>query len=223
MEIDGIRVGSRARDLRGLRFGKLTVDHLSSTQRGLWWACRCDCGSQSVVFAASLLSGNTTTCGCLKRDILLARNTTHGQSRTPEYQAWNGIITRTENADRSDYANYGGRGIKMCARWRHGEDGKSGFECFLADMGPRPSPGHSIDRIDVEGHYEAGNCRWATKREQMGNKRNNVYVEIAGERRLGVHVAAEHGITPKAFQRRYSQLGWSVEDAATMPMAPRRA
>jgi hypothetical protein len=153
----------------------------------------------------------------------LARNTTHGQSRTPEYQAWNGIITRTENAARPDFVNYGGRGIRMCDRWRHGEGGKSGFECFLADMGPRPSSGYSIDRIDVDGHYEPANCRWASKQEQMRNRRNNVYVEIDGVRRLGVDVAAENGISPKAFQRRYSCYGWSVLDAATVPPFQKRA
>lgn len=117
----------------------------------------------------SLRSGHTQSCGCYFLEVCHERNLTHGATRegrfSPEYQSWVGMIARCENPRKQHWAHYGGRGIRVCARWR------KSFEAFFADMGRKPAPNHSIDRIDVDGNYEPGNCRWATQAEQIKNRR----------------------------------------------------
>lgn len=146
--------------LQGRRFGRLlVVERDGSTPGGfVAWACRCDCGARTVVRSTYLASGHTTSCGC-------AAPEKHGQWGTPEYTAWSGARGRCMNEKDSSYRHYGGRGITMCAQWT------SSFPAFLADMGPRPSPGHSLDRMNNDGNYEPGNCRWATGSEQHANRR----------------------------------------------------
>jgi len=123
-----------------------------------------------LVRAACLVNGDSQSCGCLGREALLrnaATARTHGEShnKTPEYHAWQNAIQRCENPQRKDYYLYGARGIRMCARWRHS------YVTFLTDMGRKPSSLHSLDRIDANRDYEPDNCRWATNREQMQNRR----------------------------------------------------
>jgi hypothetical protein len=116
----------------------------------------------------NLRSGDVRSCGCLQREIIARRNRTHGHSvrgaETPTYRSWKAMHTRCTNPNPSTWAHYGGRGIEICERWRS-------FESFLEDMGERPE-GTSIDRIDVDGNYEPGNCRWATPTEQRANRRD---------------------------------------------------
>jgi hypothetical protein len=106
------------------------------------------------------------------------------------------------------YPDYGARGIQICERW------DNSFEAFYADMGPRPGPEYSIDRRDVNGHYEPGNCRWATDTEQANNKRNNHYIEHNGERKTITQWAQEVGLHPSTIRQRL-KLGWSTERAMT--------
>jgi hypothetical protein len=132
--------------------------------------CRCTCGTEKSVMAKDLLSGNTISCGCVRLARLndgLARTNGQWEDRrpTPEWNAWHGAKDRCYNPHNRSYDDYGARGIKVCDRW------KDSFEAFFQDMGPRPSPDHSLDRTDNNGPYELQNCRWATKSEQSANRR----------------------------------------------------
>ncbi len=157
----------------GSRYGQLVVVAGSGRykNRDRLWFCRCDCGQDAIMLQWNLTSGRSQSCGCGRS----GRPPTHGRSRSPEYHAWNGMITRCTNERSAAWANYGGRGISVCARWL------ASFENFLADMGERPTSRHSVDRIDVNGHYEPSNCRWATMVQQANNRRGNRKLTALGE------------------------------------------
>lgn len=166
-------------DLSGRQFGRLTVESL--VPRSEWrngcacWECVCKCGTRRIVRSNSLINGNTTSCGCYHREQLSQRATTHGGLKIPGYFSWAKAKRRCTTPTNPDYPNYGGRGIKMCDRWLND------FAAFLADMGPRPSSAHTLDRIDVNRDYEPGNCRWAVSAVQSRNTRRNVRVIYDGK------------------------------------------
>jgi len=169
-------------DLVGKIFGKLTVLEFvgrpaKGTSGDSLWRCRCDCGKESVARGYNLKAGKSKSCGCTIAPALLKSNITHGKYHTPERRVWTGIKTRCFNANEKTWPYYGGRGITVCDRWL----GENGFSNFLADMGSRPSPAHSIERKDVNGNYEPDNCMWATRKEQVLNKRNTLKIEYKGE------------------------------------------
>jgi len=137
--------------------------------------CRCCCGCLKDIPIHSLKRKQTHHCGCKMGQYIAARNITHGMSYTAEHRCWAKLKERCFNPNNKDWPNYGGRGITVCERWR------DSFEAFYEDMGARPD-GHSIDRINVNGNYEPGNCRWATPSEQMQNVRHNVMDDLDGSR-----------------------------------------
>jgi hypothetical protein len=152
---------------------------------------------------------------------MLTAQLTHGNARglnggTPEYCAWQRMKQRCYYSGERQYANYGGRGITVCDRWRNS------FEWFLADVGKRPSSQHSLDRIDVNGHYEPDNVRWATHRQQSLNKRNARLLTFAGETHPLREWARIRGISVSALENRMNAHGWTVERALTEAVGPSR-
>lgn len=152
-------------DLTGKKFGAWTVIKQSEKRnKHITWLCKCECGNESVVVSQKLRMGLSKSCGCLIPEKARESSTIHGKCTTPEYRTWSEIFTRCTNPNSKAYQYYGGRGITISERWNN-------FENFLADMGEKLSPKHSIERIDVNGNYEPNNCKWATAEEQSINKR----------------------------------------------------
>jgi hypothetical protein len=167
-------------NLTGVRFGRLTaIKRAGHVKRGnsfrVAWQCVCDCGSQVVVSSNSLRTGNTRSCGCLHRDMLVARSTKHGASYTAEYRVHQSMLKRCYCRSATGFEDYGGRGIGVCDKWRFGENGTHRFVLFRDDVGLRPEctkrKKWSLDRISNNGDYEPNNVRWATRRQQNRNKR----------------------------------------------------
>lgn len=157
--------------MTGQRVGRwLVLERGESDRHGkARWMCRCDCGRSALVAASSLRSGQSRSCGCLRREVVSAARTTHGHTRggreTAEFRAWRSMLERCYSPRYKQYRDYGGRGITVCARWR------ASFQAFLDDMGLKPSPGLSLDRRNNDGPYSPDNCRWATATEQRANRR----------------------------------------------------
>lgn len=141
-------------DLTGARFGKLVATRpVVRPKKRRKWACKCDCGSECEVATDKLTTGRTKSCGCLRETVGRKTSTKHGLSGSPEYRVWYKMKRRCLNPDDPSYVWYGGRGISVCEKWLD-------FMEFYRDMGPRPSPRHTIERHDVTGNYEPDNCSW---------------------------------------------------------------
>jgi hypothetical protein len=186
----------------GSRFGRWEViglsDRLNNAGRRVYLLCRCDCGIVRDVGRSGLTSGMSQSCGCLHRE----RVTTHSGSKSPTYRNWAAMIERCCSPSAGNFAEYGGRGISVCDRWRES------FEAFASDMGERPD-NMSIDRIDNDGNYDPGNCRWATAIEQQRNKRDNHILEHDGRRLTIVEWSEITGLAYSTIQSRLER-GWEV-------------
>jgi hypothetical protein len=204
-----IALSKHAEDITGKTFGRLTaIAPVGKSPGGhIKWLCICDCGTESVAEAGNL-KRRTRSCGCLGTEMSSKRNTTHGMAGRPEYNSWASLRSRCLSKTDPGYSYYGGRGIKICDRW------VDSFENFYADMGARPSTKHSIDRINNEEGYSKRNCRWATRKEQARNKRNNVILTFNGKTLCAPDWERKTGIRATIIRQRISR-GWSEERSLT--------
>ena len=196
-------------DLTHMRFGRLLVVG-RALKKGVHprWLFRCDCGTTGDVSGAALRSGNTRSCGCLKREVVKSAARTHGMSNTRVFNAWLAMRQRCYDEKHVGFKNYGKRGIRVCVRWHS-------FDNFLADMG-EPPPGHSLDRRDNNKGYSPDNCYWATRAEQNRNKRTNRVVTVGSLRMCVKDWARAAGMDESLIRGRLNR-GWPEEAAVLLP------
>lgn len=194
----------------GDRFGRLTVIE-EAEQRGKirMFLCRCDCGALQEFRRGNLRSGNTSSCGCRRREVVAKRQRTHDQRRHPLYAVWNSMLARCYNPNHKSYADYGGRGIEVCEKWHK-------FDGFFEDMSEGYQPGLTLERIENERGYKPGNCRWATYREQNRNRRDNRMIDTPRGQMLLCEAAEVSGIDYNTLWRRLNR-GWPAEKLFTPP------
>ena len=160
-------------DISGKRYGRLVAVRRVEKK----WLFACDCGNEKLIWATNVKRGHTQSCGCFHRESSAKNGRAlrrHGYTGKPEYGTWQGMHQRCGNTKDKDFCKYGGRGIKVSDKWKT-------FDAFIADMGEKPTRYHSLDRIDVNGDYAPGNCRWATAKEQNRNKRPTIRVSAFGK------------------------------------------
>lgn len=179
------------------------------TKNGWYADCRCSCGKQKRTKVDNIVAGRSKSCGHTNG----SWNVTHGQTGTPTYRTWAKMIERTTSPACKNWPLYGGRGIVTCDRWRS-------FENFLADMGEKPS-GTSIDRIDVNGNYEPGNCRWADAKTQARNQRKTILLTHQGETLCLADWADRLGMAYRTLHSRLKDCGWDAEKALGTPVEHR--
>lgn len=178
--------------------------------------CKCSCGKMKTSSLHLVKTAKLKSCGCLEdesRSLTWQKMRKHGyataSSVSSEYHCWCGIKSRCYNSKMNNFYRYGGRGIGMCERWRNS------FESFIADMGPKPSKTHTIERIDNDGDYCPDNCRWATWDEQRQNKQNTKRVIYKGDEVTLRELSEITGLDRNLLWKRIFKLNWSVEKAAT--------
>lgn len=191
------------KDRTGQRYGKLVA---ISMERGIshhmHWLCQCDCGKRIIVSGDNLRTGNTASCGCSR--------IVHGKSKTAVHHAWRQMFQRCENPKDAAYHNYGARGITIDSRWRD-------FEIFYADMGDRPDPKMTVERIDNEKGYGPTNCKWATRKEQLNNRRGNLMIEAFGKRQSITRWAEEYAMPTSTIKNHIYRARMTPEEALSMP------
>lgn len=179
-----------------------------------WVVCQCECGTFAVVMHQYMYRDDYKSCGCLRAETIGMLRKSHGETsgyeQSPEWTSWMSMIDRCRNENNRAFKDYGGRGIRVCERWQS-------YENFIADVGRRPSPEHSIDRIEVNGNYEPGNCRWATYKEQANNKRCNRIIEYDGESKTLSEWVDAIGVVHYKLAWERLRNGWSFEAALKTP------
>lgn len=204
-------------DLSGYASGNAVVLHRTtakSSSKQAHWLCRCNCGASFVSSGENIRKSAAFSCGCQRGANISAAKERHGEAsiarKTTEYRVWASARSRTSNLNNPAWKDYGGRGICMDERWHS-------FEMFLADMGRRPSPKHTLDRINNDGPYSRDNCRWATKKQQARNRRSSTKLEFGGETKTIAEWAEIKGINGQTLTTRLRD-GWTLDRALTTPV-----
>jgi hypothetical protein len=207
---------TRIKDITGNRYGMLVVLGISpdrSESGKVLFDCLCDCGQAKAIMGSNLKRGLSLSCGC---QVLIAarkpnlKNRTHGYANTWVHAVWFNMIDRCYNPDVNSFPRYGGRGIRVCDRW------KNSIADFHADMGDRPTPDHSIDRINNDGDYSPENCRWATAKDQANNRRSSHILEFQGESMTIAQWSERTGLSQYVIGNRI-RAGWTPREALTSP------
>ncbi len=204
----------------GQRFGRLLViDYAPSRtfpkcgQTHRFWLCKCDCGTITEVRNSSL-GGNTNSCGCLHREMLVTQNLTHGHARPGQrsktYMVWTAMIARCTCKTNKSFKDYGGRGIKVCERWMK-------FENFLSDMGEKPKR-LTLHRIENDGDYEPSNCRWDTMKVQARHRRNTRIFTVNGITACLSEHCEHFGLNYGTVSMRINKYKWAIERALMTPV-----
>lgn len=200
----GIRI------LTGQRFGRLLVIGYAGSKQGVFWHCLCDCGNAVTVRASNLAAGHQQSCSCLQKESATTYKPVHGEStkgkESAEYLAYHSAKKRCNTLSATRYDQYGGRGIEF--RF-------DSYPQFLAHIGRKPTPQHSIERIDVNGHYEVGNVRWATNVEQQQNKRTNRNLTAFGQTLCQAEWARQTGLSVGCIAAR-RRANWCIECTLTI-------
>lgn len=204
------KISPHRKDMTGMVFGKLTVLEAAGRKDGrLFWKCQCKCGAVVETNGKSLRRGESMSCGCASK--------TNQFCQRPEYCTWVKMRSRCYEPRDISYKNYGARGIAVCDRWL----GKGGFGNFIADMGPRPTRRHTLDRVDNDKEYSPENCRWATWAEQVRNRRSTRFYTFQNEIKTLPEWADHLGIPIDVIRGRLNKCGWSVERALSTPRMTR--
>ena len=177
-----------------------------------FWACECSCGNKKIVSGSNLRRGDSLSCGCYNKDQVSKLGRKHFLRGTPEYTAWKQMKGRCCNPRNAAYKSWGARGITICKEWLHDP------VQFVTDMGLRPSPKHSLDRIDVNGDYSKENCRWALPLQQMRNMTTNRVFSHLGKEQCLSAWAEELGLNYSSLYQRLYTLNWTFERAISTPI-----
>ena len=196
------------KDLAGKQFGRLTVIKREDLPGKVAWKCVCICGGEKHLVTGALTSvKGTRSCGCIQKEVMREMLGTHGMCRTYLYRTWSLMIQRCRNPNNPAFQSYGARGISVCKEW-----GLS-FEQFQKDVGDRPSPAFSLDRINNDDGYHPANMRWATKSQQARNRRSSRLLVVNGVSRCIAEWAEITGLNRTTIEARLDNRGWSPEDA----------
>lgn len=197
-------------EMIGKKFGMLTVIErdLTVNMPHKHYVCACDCGTIKTIRGTVLSRGDIKSCGCYRAERGKEMFTKHGNYNHPLYHTWAHIMRRCYNADGEDKALYQDKGIIVCERWHE-------FENFVTDMGARPD-NHSIDRINSNGNYEPGNCRWATAITQANNRKSNSFVTFKGEKMTMANFARTIGICAQKARYLIKMKGMTTDEVSNL-------
>lgn len=211
-----ITLPKRCKNITGQRFGRwIALGPVASINNRIHWLCQCDCGNTKSICYSVLAKGESKSCGCLQKEIVAERSTTHGMHNHPLYRTWNGMLNRCHNPKTPSYCWYGARGIQVYGEWRNSFGAFADYVCALPDYMDK---GRTLDRIDNSGNYEPGNLRWATTKGQMRNRRLNNRLSYKGETLCLEEWAERIGIDSDTLRARTGKLRWSAKKALETPL-----